>query len=228
MCDSCDMTHLYEWIYAWHDSFVCVTCVIGPASLCNILVIQCVAVCESCHTSHTYKWDVCNTPYNPLQHAATYCATYCIFVILCVVVCSNMLQRVAVGCTVCCRHLIYVCDLCDMTHIYEWLYAWHDSYICVTLHRYLCDMTHAYVWFVWRDLFVWVTLCVTWLICMCDLCDMTHIYEWLYVWHDSYICVTLHRYLCDMTNLYEWFVWHDSYIWMTLCVTWLICMCDST
>jgi len=41
----------------------------------------------------------------------------------------------------------------------------------------------------------------------------------LYVWHDSFICVTWLIYMCDMTHLY---VWCDS----LTCVTWLICMCD--
>ena len=46
------------------------------------------------------------------------------------------------------------------------------------------------------------------------MCDMTH----LYVWHDSFICVTWLIHMCDMTHS---FVWHDSFI----CVTWLIHAC---
>jgi len=49
------------------------------------------------------------------------------------------------------------------------------------------------------------------------MCDMTH----SYVWHDSFICVTLLNHICDMTHSY---VWHDSFI----CVTWLIHVCDET
>ena len=72
--------------------------------------------------------------------------------------------------------------------------------------------------------------------------DMTHLYVWhdsficvtrlihthrrclcLQVWRDSFICVTCLIRMCDMTHLY---VWHDSFI----CVTWLIhtqrrCLC---
>ena len=45
------------------------------------------------------------------------------------------------------------------------------------------------------------------------LCDMTR----LYVWHDSFLCVTWLISMCDMTRSY---VWHDSF----LCATWLIHM----
>ena len=41
------------------------------------------------------------------------------------------------------------------------------------------------------------------------MCDMTH----LYVWHDSFICVTWLIHMCDMTHS---------------CVPWLIHMCDMT
>ena len=65
-------------------------------------------------------------------------------------------------------------------------------------------MTHSYVWYntaasgraTLRELVY--------------MCDVTH----LYVWHDSFICVTWLIYMCDMIHLY---VWHDSFI----CVTWL-------
>jgi len=61
---------------------------------------------------------------------------------------------------------------------------------------------------------------------MC-MCDMIHSYvcpAYVYVWHDSFICVTGLIHMCDMTHSC---VWHDSFI----CVTWLIhmrvmCMCD--
>ena len=57
-------------------------------------------------------------------------------------------------------------------------------------------------------------ICVTWLIRMCD---MTH----LYVWHYSFRCVTWLIYMCDMTHSY---VWHDPFI----CVIWHIHMCETT
>ena len=47
------------------------------------------------------------------------------------------------------------------------------------------------------------------------MCDMPH----LYVWHDSFICVTWVIHMCDMSHSY---VWHASFI----CVTWLIHMCE--
>ena len=58
------------------------------------------------------------------------------------------------------------------------------------------------------------------------MCDMTP----LYVWHDSFICVTWLVHLCDMThssvrrNVTHSNMWHDSF----RCVTWLLYMCDMT
>jgi len=46
---------------------------------------------------------------------------------------------------------------------------------------------------------------------------MTH----SYVWHDSFIYMTLLIYTCDMTHSY---VWHDAFTR----VTWLIHICDMT
>ena len=47
--------------------------------------------------------------------------------------------------------------------------------------------------------------------------DMTH----LYVWHDSFVCVTWLIGICDMTQLYAW---HVSFV----CVTWPVHMRDMT
>ena len=112
-----------------------------------------------------------------------------------------------------------------------------------------CDMIHAYERriiagipeILWYDTFI----CVTWLICICDIrvtwfmhmseeslqeslryCDMTH----SFVWHDSFVSVT--------------YVWHDSCIrarnhwrdpWDSIirwdsfiCGTWTIYMHDVT
>ena len=86
---------------------------------------------------------------------------------------------------------------------------------------HMCDMTH-YVCEM-THLYVWHDsfICVTWFI---HMCDMTHSYVWhdaLRMWHDSFICVTWLIHMCDMTHSY---VWHDSFI----CVTRLIHMCDMT
>ena len=99
--------------------------------------------------------------------------------------------------------------------------------ICVTWLIHMCDMTHSYVW---HNSFI----CVTWLIHVAwpiHMCDMTH----SYVWHDSFICVTWLIHMCDMTHSY---VVHDSFIsvpWLIhMCgktlswVAWLIHMCDRT
>jgi len=100
-----------------------------------------------------------------------------------------------------------------------------------------------------------VRLRVTWLIHMCaswlSICVhhdsfMSHYPSWgicVYVWHDSFICVTWLIHACDMTPSYVWhdsficgkwlfhmwgmnssYVWHDGFI----CVTWLIHMCNMT
>ena len=43
------------------------------------------------------------------------------------------------------------------------------------------------------------------------MCDMSH----LYVWHDSFTCVTWLIHMCNMTHSYVWhnssYVWHDSF-----------------
>jgi len=71
-------------------------------------------------------------------------------------------------------------------------------------------------------LYVWHDsfMCVTWLMNMgCIQAD--HVTH-SYVWHDSFICVTWLFYMRDMTRSY---VWHDSF----MRVTWLVVhMCDIT
>ena len=73
-------------------------------------------------------------------------------------------------------------------------------------------------------LYVWHDsfICVTWLIRMCD---MTH----SYVGHDSFICVTWLMLTRDTTPSN---VWYDSFVCVTwpthMCVTWLTHMCDMT
>jgi len=71
-------------------------------------------------------------------------------------------------------------------------------------------------------LYVWHDsfICVTWLI---HMCDMTH----SHVWHDSFIRVTWRIHTCDMTHPYVWHdsfnVWHDSFI----SVTYIIHVCHT-
>jgi len=49
------------------------------------------------------------------------------------------------------------------------------------------------------------------------VCALTH----LYVWHDSFICVTWFVHMCDIVHSYSS---HDAF----MCVTWLIHTCDLT
>ena len=85
------------------------------------------------------------------------------------------------------------------------------------------DMTHSYMWHASLigeicliRIYVWQDsfICVTWLFHMCDM-------NLSYAWHDSFICVTWLIHVCDMTYSC---VWHDS----SICVRWLIHMCDMT
>ena len=91
----------------------------------------------------------------------------------------------------------------DMT-----LCVWHDSFMCVTWLIHVCDTTHSYVW---RE---------TWRICMGDT---THC-----VWHDSSMCVWHDSFICVTWNMTHSYGWHDSLCVMTMCVTWLIHVYNTT
>jgi len=105
------------------------------------------------------------------------------------------------------------------------VYAWCDSFICVTWPIHIHDVTR---------------LCATWLTHMNDvtltwllsICDMSH----SYVCRVSCICVMGLIHTCDVTHSY---VWCDSFIcvmWLRsfpnvciisdLCLTWLFSICD--
>jgi len=81
---------------------------------------------------------------------------------------------------------------------------------CVTWPTHTCELTHSYV-------------CVTW---RTGLCDVTH----SYMWHDAFMCVSLHIHICDMTpaspvrDMTHLYMWHDAFIH----VTWRIHICDVT
>jgi len=78
----------------------------------------------------------------------------------------------------------------------------------------VCDMNHSYTCKI-TNLYVWCDsfTCVTWLIHMC-MTWLIHMCDVTHsrVWHDSSMCV------CDMTDLY---VWCDSF----KCVPWCILVC---
>jgi len=108
--------------------------------------------------------------------------------------------------------------------MYKWVVARHlhgwvlsclamsdDTHSCkCRIHKCVCGNTGSYMY------------------CVITLIHMTHSYvTHLYMWHDSFICVTWLIHMCDMTHSYVWhvthlYMWHDSFI----CVTWLIHMCD--
>ena len=72
-------------------------------------------------------------------------------------------------------------------------------------------------------------MCVVWLIYMCDTTLLFVCIHSLYVWRNSFTCVTPHIRLCVLTLIYT--IWIHT-IQMTpappICVTWLIHMCDAT
>jgi len=93
--------------------------------------------------------------------------------------------------------------MCEMTHSCMWqafglpashLNAWHDSIL-------MCKVTHSCVW---HDSCIYVIrinhmcdmaqfICVTWLICTCD---MTH----AYMWYGLFLCVHMN----GSYHNYEW------------------------
>ena len=123
---------------------------------------------------------------------------------------------------ICVTWLIHTCDMthsyvwhdsfiCDMTHSY----MSQEAFTCVTWLVYMCDMTHSYAW---HDSFI----CVTWLINMWrdsfiyvirrnHMCDVTSL------WLDLSMCSSRKS---SRVFLLMIFLWHDSFI----CVTWLIHM----
>jgi len=107
-----------------------------------------------------------------------------------------------------------------MTHlsvfVYVTWYAWHDSGICVTRLVCMCDISRLNVWYE-------SCMCVTY-----------------HAWHDSRMCVMRLVYMCGMDHLCAWYdicvmaqylsgvthryVWHGSFKY----VAWLIYVCDKT
>ena len=137
----------------------------------------------------------------------------------------------------CVEWRIHMCDSCICVECL--IHVWHDSFVCARWLVYMCCMkkwlvhvcgrTHSYVWLIhtWYDSFMcdMTHSCVTWLICVCEMTCLYMCHEEmtrLYVWKDSFICVT-HSY-----------VWHDSFMfarWLVykvwrnasiMCTWWLI------
>ena len=84
----------------------------------------------------------------------------------------------------------------------------------VTWLIHICVMSHAYVW---HDSFIFVS-------CLMHMCDMTHSYEMHFCNGSDHVNgfpYAPNRAMLDMTHSY---VEHDP----SMCVTWLIHMCDMT
>ena len=118
--------------------------------------------------------------------------------------------------------------ICGITHSYmTWIwYACHDSFICMTRLIYTFDITHSYVchgtltcdtntnaytnksWHTNECLVSHVCLCMCVFVCVCVfVCICVWSMSDSYVWHYSFICVTLLIHMCDMTHSH---VRHDS------------------
>jgi len=112
------------------------------------------------------------------------------------------------------RHDSFMCvtwliHRCDMTHSD----VWHDSFIYAPWLIHLCVATHSYVCHAgvtWAHSYVCNNAGVTCAHLTATMRltatsrswfkHMTH----LYVWQDSFICVTGLIYMCDMTQLHVW------------------------
>jgi len=101
-------------------------------------------------------------------------------------------------------------------------YTWHDASMCVTWLIYMCNMTH---WLVWSDSFVCGTII---LFCLVDFCwqscmclNTSFINLYLYLYSYSYLCMFLCVHACVCDMTYAWYDW-------LICVTWLVCVWDMT
>jgi len=210
-------------IYAWCDSFICVTWLIHIHDMTRLCATWLTHVCDVTRDSHLtviYLW-----------HVSFVCHGSCICVMGLIHMCDGTDSYVWWDSFICVTWLIH---MCDMTHSY----VWHDSFICVMwlIHMYdvtrelskcvyhLRFMSHMTLFYLWRGSFVWVSrlICmwcvsfrsVTWLI---QIYDVTH----SYVRHDSliYMCVTqelskyvynlkcmsvIHTYLYTHAHIHIW------------------------
>ena len=105
-------------------------------------------------------------------------------------------------------YMTWLIHSCDMTHSYLQRadsYVCRDSFMCVTWLILVCDMTHSCVR---HDSFT----CATWLIHVCL------IHSYFYVWHGSFMCVTLAFWFINVkTYIQSEFSCHTS--WPVTCVT---------
>jgi len=206
MCDMChmmcDMTHSY----AWHDLFICVTCLNYMWDTTHSYMH--VTHMSAGFMSHIHKRHVThpNTGWRRLigclqlqvifrKRATNY---------------RNLLRKwpMKIRHLMTLRHPVRCIHMCDMPYSY----VWHAVFVCVTCRIRMCDMPYSYVWHA-------VFVCVTWIL---HIFDIPH----SYVWYDAFIFVTWLRRICDTTHPY---VRHDSsYAWHASFIrgTWLIHMSD--
>jgi len=228
----------HDTFNVWHNSFICVTCLIHMCEMTHLYVWLDSCICV---TWLIYMWDMTHS-YVWHDADAFSCVSWLILNQSCR---SNLV----------------------MTHSYIWMmHIRNMTHMCVTSKRVLapflfftsslsvwyymtyrsislCNMTHSDVW---HDSCIFVTwlihvqlffisfLCVVAFVVfyvlivglgLRDIWRVTYTYAWhdsfVYGRYDSFLCVPSLILMCDMTHSY---VWHDSFI----CERWLIHMCDST
>jgi len=124
--------------------------------------------------------------------------------------------------------LIHVCDTADplvwrdsFVRVTQPIYAWRDSFVCVTWPIHVCELTDSYVWF--DSSFIFIQECSSlvlhsvWLI---HLWGITH----TYVWHSSFIRVMWFIHTRDVTP--HSYVYRCAARLNSLILTWLIRLCD--
>ena len=125
----------------------------------------------------------------------------------------------------------------ESCHTHEW----------VVLHIWLSHVTHKEEWHVpWMQL---DSFCIVFVSCV-YMHVTSIVFIFVHVWHDSSICLIWLIHMCDMTRSYTCkaisYGWHDSFVrstWLmymfhiplsylchdsSICVTWLIYVCDMT
>jgi len=214
----CDMSHSC----VWHRSLICVTWLLHVCGTAHSYVWHDTFICVAwlihmCDMTYAYV----HMPHSYVLHDAF------IYVWHDSYVWHDIFIRVT-----------WRIHTCDMTHSY------------VTWLNHMCDMTHSYVW---RDWFV----CVTYerVVSLVGMGHVKHMIESYHIWmsHITYEWSTALRavsfflsfpsrcasYVINMSESCQWVmshicmghVTHISFVyvaWPSICVTWLISMCDMT
>jgi len=164
------------------------------------------------HDSCVYEWQdsfvyVCYDLFVYVWHESrlsddSYVHVRHVWLLLCHVRCVYMCHMIHL----CMRSMPHMCT-CDMNHLC--ICGMIHLCTCYMTHLCTCDMTHLCMCDMSRF------NCVTWgVVCVLQLVytstrDMPHPYVWhdwcVYVWQDSFICVTWLVHILVMSNVYIWY-----------------------